>query len=123
MPEHVHLVLIPPVDIKLRPAIGDIKRLAADWIVDWMRLSQSGLMRRLIVERDGIRRMAVWQRRCYDHNCRSEEAMWEKVRYCHNNPVKRELVNNPADWVWSSYRWYHGLPGVVLDLNTRRICE
>jgi putative transposase len=30
----------------------------------------------------------------------------EKLRYMHNNPVKRGLVLAPGDWKWSSYRFY-----------------
>jgi len=32
----------------------------------------------------------------------------EKVKYCHDNPVKRGLVAQPEDWPWSSCRWYQG---------------
>ena len=30
----------------------------------------------------------------------------EKLRYMHDNPVKRGLVAAPEDWRWSSYRYY-----------------
>jgi putative transposase len=30
----------------------------------------------------------------------------EKLRYMHDNPVKRGLVAAPEDWRWSSYRHY-----------------
>ena len=29
-----------------------------------------------------------------------------KLDYMHNNPVKRRLVASPADWPWSSWRFY-----------------
>ncbi len=31
--------------------------------------------------------------------------LYEKIEYCHWNPVKRELVKSPEQWRWSSYRW------------------
>jgi hypothetical protein len=38
----------------------------------------------------------------------------------HQNPVKRGLVVHPADWRWSSFRFYvYGEPGPVL-LNQAR---
>ena len=72
------------------------------------------------VWRDGHNRLAFWQRRCFDHNCRNEDALWNKVRYCHMNPVTRGLVRIPGDYPWSSYRWYYELGGVVLKLNVSR---
>jgi hypothetical protein len=36
----------------------------------------------------------------------SEEKFTEKLRYMHQNPVKRGLVLAPEDWKWSSYRTY-----------------
>jgi len=39
----------------------------------------------------------------------------EKLRYMHGNPVKRGLVQEPEQWVWSSYRYYaYGEAGPVL---------
>ncbi len=49
----------------------------------------------------------VWQRRFYDFNVWSESKRLEKLQYMHGNPVKRRLVENPADWPWSSWRFYH----------------
>ena len=50
----------------------------------------------------------------YDFNVWSEEKRIEKLRYMHRNPVKRGLVLNPRDWVWSSFLHYvSGVEGVV----------
>ena len=36
-----------------------------------------------------------------------------RLRYIHRNPVKRELVEEPQDWLWSSFRHYlSGAEGV-----------
>ena len=64
-----------------------------------------------------ISNFVFWQRRCYDHNCRSTESVWKKVNYCHNNPVKRGLVSEPDNWIWSSYRYYAGYKQVVLEMD------
>ena len=45
-------------------------------------------------------------RRFYDFNVWTEKKKIEKLRYMHDNPVIRELVKHPADWPWSSYRFY-----------------
>jgi len=49
----------------------------------------------------------VWQTRFYDFNVSSESKRLEKLQYVHGNQVKRRLVDSPADWHWSSRRFYH----------------
>jgi putative transposase len=49
---------------------------------------------------------AVWQRRFYDFNVWSPAKRTEKLRYMHNNTVKRGLASAPGEWIWSSYRYY-----------------
>jgi putative transposase len=106
MPEHVHLVLVPSDDEKLGAIIGEIKRQSSKRIHQQLIDEQSQLLPRFSVRRNGVSRFAFWQRRCYDHNCRTPESVWRKVRYCHDNPVKRGLVRDPGRWLWSSYAWY-----------------
>jgi len=36
----------------------------------------------------------------------SDRKKGEKLRYMHENPVKRGLVSAPEDWRWSSFRFY-----------------
>ncbi len=107
MPDHVHLVLLPPEGIMLGVLIGQMKARAAHTIIP--------------TGQDTLRRPgghpAIWQRRCYDHNCRSDKVVKEKIIYCHNNPVRRGLVSSPGDWPWSSYRWYRGDGHVPLDID------
>jgi putative transposase len=56
----------------------------------------------------------VWQRRFYDFNVWSERKRIEKLRYMHGNPVRRGLVLQPEQWIWSSYRSYaYGEAGAV----------
>jgi len=117
MPDHVHLVIIPPIDSDVGYLVGEIKRLSARSIHTALKGKESDLSANLVVERGGRRRFALWQRRCYDHNCRTDESVWEKVTYCHNNPVRRGLVDDPAKWCWSSYCWYQGHPGSLLEID------
>jgi putative transposase len=114
MPEHMHLVVLPPEGLKLGPAIGIFKTRTAHAILDFWRSDQQ--QRGRIVKRESGD-AAVWQRRCYDHNCRTPDTVLEKVRYCHNNPVTRRLVERPEDWPWSSCRWYLGHREGVLEID------
>jgi putative transposase len=104
MPEHVHLVLLPADDMKLGMVIREIKsKMAREYFA---------------VTKPGTGEAHVfWQKRCYDHNCRTVEADRQKIVYCHNNPVKRGLAQNPAGYLLSSYRWYQGERDVPLMMD------
>jgi REP-associated tyrosine transposase len=107
MPEHVHLVIVPSEEVKLGPLIGKMKHLSSFRIHKIMIETNTQLKDTLILKKDKREKFTLWQRRCYDHNCRDDKSVGEIVNYCHNNPVKRGLVSNPKDWRWSSYRKYN----------------
>jgi putative transposase len=117
MPDHVHLVLQPPVGSKLGQVIGELKSRSARDILSKHTDSVAGNLDQLLINRNGKEKHAFWQRRCYDHNCRSVSSVLEKVNYCHMNPVRSGLVSNAAEWVWSSYRWYLGAEEVPLEID------
>ena len=117
MPEHVHLVISPAEKTLICLLIGEIKRLSARQIHRIFVENEADVLRRLTVVQSGRLRFTLWQRRCYDHNCRTEESVWKKVEYCHYNPVSRGLVREPADWLWSSYRWYQSRRDVPLTID------
>jgi len=94
MPEHVHLLVTEPEKETLAAAMQAMKQS-----VSRQRVKLGG---------------HFWQPRYYDFNVWSEKKRVEKLRYIHRKPVRRELVKNPEEWEWSSYRHYlTGEPGVV----------
>jgi putative transposase len=106
MPEHVHLVIYPQPNTRVGYIIGAIK---------------SHMAKRYFISVDinsGNLPNVFWQKRCYDHNCRSVSAAKEKINYIHNNPVKRGLVKSPGDWRWSSYNWYCGKRDVPISIDS-----
>ena len=117
MPEHVHLVLIPSLNNSVGTILGEIKETSSGRIHLLLEKANSPLISRLTKIRNRLPRFVFWQAGCYDHTCRSEEAMWEKINYCHNNPVRRGFVKSPLDWPWSSYRYYHGYDGYKLKMD------
>jgi putative transposase len=72
--------------------------------------------------------LPFWQKRYYDHNVRSYEKFVEKLRYIHRNPVRREFVEYPEDWAWSSFRHYACGEAGIIQIESewtarRRNCE
>lgn len=47
-----------------------------------------------------------WYRSYFDRYIRNEQHFWAVVNYIHQNPVKAGLVNDPADWPFSSARFW-----------------
>jgi hypothetical protein len=64
----------------------------------------------------------VWQAWFYDFVVFSDKKRVEKLRYMHGNPVKRGLVLEPEESVWSRYRQYayREVGPVVPTLRTSR---
>jgi putative transposase len=105
MPEHVHLL------------VGEPKTGNPSTVVHSLKLRVSKRMRQETRERVGEQRAVslgegelelaqFWQKRFYDFNVYSARKRREKIEYMHQNPVKRGLVEDPKDWVWSSYASY-----------------
>jgi putative transposase len=117
MPDHVHLVLVPSEACRVGPMIGDIKRLSARLILGVLRKAAGPRPKQPHFLDQGRCGHAVWEKRCYDHNCRSAEDVWVKVNYCHQNPVKRGYVQNEDAWEWSSLKCYtgHGVAPLGVD--------
>jgi putative transposase len=84
MPEHVHLLLDEPGKGSLAVGLQALK---------------------LSVAKRATQR-PFWQARYYDFNVFTAAKRFEKLHYMHSNPVKRGLVVNPEDWLWSSCRYY-----------------
>jgi putative transposase len=92
MPEHVHLLLTPALDVTLERAIQFIK---------------GGYSHALGVEG---RKGEVWQRGFTDHRIRDAADFDTHRGYIHDNPVKRGLVESVSD-----YRYSSAYPGFKLD--------
>ncbi len=91
MPEHFHLLIGEPNRGNPSSVMFALKqRTSRRWLKS---------LRQLGIEH-------FWQRRFYDFNVFSEKKRIEKLKYIHRNPVVRELVAQPEDWRWSSYRHY-----------------
>jgi putative transposase len=84
MPEHVHLLLGEPSAKPLSTALGVLKR---------------SVSRKL-------KPKPLWLARYYDFNISTNEKLWEKLGYIHQNPVRRGLVERAEDYPWSSFRTY-----------------
>jgi putative transposase len=80
LPDHLHLFVALPHDVKLGEWVGTLKRV----------LARS-------VERSGSSD-PLWQRGFFDHVLRSNESYAQKWTYVRENPVRAGLVKSADDW-------------------------
>ena len=71
MPEHIHLVIYPPGKEKVGLIIGELKSNSAYYALGYMKKYGDTLLNKLTAVKDGKPKLSFWQKRCYDHNCRS----------------------------------------------------
>jgi putative transposase len=104
MPEHVHLLISEPELGNPSTVMQAVKQGFARRLLGQLRRAKHS--RQLMLWSGPLDRGRVWQPRFYDFVVFSEKKLIEKLRYMHRNPVKRGLVLQPEQWVWSSYRHY-----------------
>ncbi len=101
MPEHVHLLIGEPEKGTPSTVMQVLKQRFADSVLRARRRRSPS--QALLWEQEA---QHIWQARFYDFNVWSRRKRGEKLRYMHGNPVKRGLVLEPGQWVWSSFRDY-----------------
>jgi putative transposase len=120
MPEHVHVI------IRSRVRDYDVSRMlkAMKWPVTIRarkhleRTSPEWVRRLTDVQPNGDKHFRFWQRGGgFDRNVRHERSLGAMIEYIHANPVRRGLVREPSDWIWSSARWYDGHRDVPLQMD------
>jgi len=111
MPEHVHIILCPP-DGQIGSSLRSIKQgFARSMLARW-KTNQSSIIQSLIDPRGDAH---FWQRGGgYDRNINDLDDLNEKIEYIHSNPIRRGLVKQPTQWVWSSACDYAGGKGPIM---------
>jgi putative transposase len=100
MPEHIHLLISEPERGTPSTMMQVVKQRFARRVLSKKRRSAG--QGELWEDQE----QHVWQRRFYDFNVWSAHKRIEKLRYMHRNPVRRGLVLEAKQLVWSSFRSY-----------------
>ncbi len=109
MPEHVHLLVIPHLkQYQMSSFLSSLKLGVTHAAVKHLKQQHPKFLEKLLdVQPSGRKTYRFWQPGGgFDVNLWIDVKIWEKIEYIHNNPVRRGLVERPADWESSSYRDY-----------------
>ncbi len=106
MPEHVHLIVLPERNEAVTSFLMGLKRPFAQLVLKRWRELRAPVLSKLL-RNDGTHR--YWQTGGgFDRLLHGNE-LFEKIRYCHQNPIRRGLSVTSIDWRWSSAPQYEGL--------------
>lgn len=91
MPDHVHIIIHPCGDKNISEIMKKIK-------------GNFSRMYNKIYNSNG----QIWQRSFFESVIRNPNEIIEIIKYIHNNPIRKNLVNRVDEYVYSSYMYYHG---------------
>lgn len=120
MPEHVHLLIFPrDLTYRMDRILSDLKR-PVSWKAK-QHLVETGRddwLRRLTVKKAGNCAFRFWlSGGGFDRNITTEKSIPKIIRYMHDNPVRRGLVDSASPWIWSSARYYEGIRPVPIEMD------
>jgi REP element-mobilizing transposase RayT len=111
---HLHWIAVGP---ELGKRVGQFKSFTATTIVKRMQqLGYETLLQELkyYKQRHKIDQShQLWQEGSHPQVIESDDVMWQKIEYIHNNPLRRGYVDDPIHWRYSSARSYAGQPGLI----------
>ena len=120
LPEHVHLLIRPrDHEYNMAPILKAIKQPVAQKAMAYLKEHAPEAAEQFRVTRPGGKvEHRFWQQGGgYDRNVFDPEYARTAIEYFHANPVRRQLVSSPLDWVWSSARWYAGDVNAILKID------
>ena len=119
MENHIHLIADAP---DLTGVMQSFKRHTAMRIIEyadhpnrrWL-LTQFALYKKRYKTSSTYQ---VWQEGLHPQHIKGAAMLAQKLKYIHENPVRRGYVDLPEHWRYSSARNYLELPHTVLDIDT-----
>ena len=112
MENHLHLIAKSEI---LQTQIQRFKSYTATEILTYLKnYSHSQLLHNFkYVNKLTHSKHKLWEEGFHPKMIENVDIMSEKIKYIHENPVRRGYIDNPADWRYSSARNYEGQPGLL----------
>jgi REP element-mobilizing transposase RayT len=107
MPNHLHLIVKAKNGNKLSQTISDFKKHTTKEIFKLLEKDNRRYIVNLLSNSFARKKdydKQLWQRENYPEPVLSEAFLLEEIKYIHKNPVKKEFVSLPEEWLHSSAR-------------------
>ncbi len=119
MPEHVHLLLLPPDnDYQISRILRLLKEGFTRRAVEYWQVHSPHMLERIRFRRGRRLVHRFWQEGGgYDRNLYDWDAIQKAVDYIEWNPVRRGLVSDPIDWYCSSARARAGRSDIPFQVD------
>jgi putative transposase len=101
MPDHFHLLINMPATGSISNFMRDLKRRT---VYDYSRMH-------------GMKSGKFWQDRFNDVSIYSEEVLYTKLKYIHENPVRAGLAKSVLDWKYSSAAFYKNGQMNIIEIS------
>ena len=120
MPNHIHLICRADGENTLSDILRDFKKFTSKRIIKLIQEEHESRKKWMLdifsnacnhLKRD--QKYKVWQDGNQAKEILSNNFFYEKLEYIHNNPVKKLIVENPEDYLFSSARNYAELDSYV----------
>ena len=120
MPNHVHIALWAEKSESVRQFTAQTLRRSAAELYEMTQEAAlggdelAGSWLRVFCSRAGSgNRVAIWKERGRAFPVSEAATLAQKLRYIHENPIRRGLVERAEDWEFSSASWYASGTGPI----------
>ena len=121
MTNHVHMIISSTGISKQEDIIRDFKKYTSKKCLELIRENNSESRKNWMLwmfnsagkKNSNNKAYQFWRQDNHPIELDTNEMMDQKLEYIHNNPVVEGIVDNPADYLYSSARNYEGLEGLV----------
>ncbi len=122
MPEHYHFLIYLSPETTISKIMMVVKGYTAKNIIDFLKEDNPTYLLKFKVPESKIKRFKdsiyqIFQKDNYDFNIHSEKKLFEKINYIHYNPVKRGLVEEPSQYLYSSAKNFENGPDSFITID------
>jgi len=106
MPNHVHLIIKPKLN-SISRILNSIKQPVSRKLLPHIKMKSTELYDKLEVRVCVKSTHRLWMRGGgYIRIIKSHDEIRNEIKYIHRNPVRKQWVEHPEQWRWSSFRFY-----------------
>ena len=124
MSSHVHLIISQHGERELHGTIRDIKKHTSLAIINAIKNNQQESWKDLLLwcfEKAGTsnvnnERYQFWQQHSHPIELNTNEKLFQRLNYVHQNPVEAGIVLSAEDYFYSSAMNYAGRPEKLIDV-------